>query len=178
MRKTSVVLGLIAVMFVGCASAPEARPDQRALEARADGTIETFIARDPSMRQLLSQSAGYAVFPEIVEGGFVVGGSMGVGVVYQNERPVGYAELRAGSLGLQLGGQSFSQIVVFETTEALDRLRAGNFDMSAGVTATAIQSGAAASARFEGGTAVFVDDESGLMAGASVAGEQFTFHAK
>ena len=86
--------------------------------------------------------------------------------------------MRAGSVGLQAGGQAFSQIVVFQTEEALNRLMAGNFDMSAGVTATALASGSAASVEFEGGTAVFVDDETGLMAGASIEGQSLNFTAK
>lgn len=179
MRKTSiVVLGLFLGVCLGCASAPETRPDQRALEARADATVEHFVDRDPTLRQLLAEAPGYVVFPSIAAGGFVVGGQTGVGVVYEDGRPIGYAEMREANIGAQIGGQSYAQLVVFETRDALDRLKSGNFDLSAGVTATAIQSGAAASTRFEGGTAVFIDDESGLMAGAVVGGEQIEFRAK
>ncbi|AKF08603.1 hypothetical protein DB32_005752 [Sandaracinus amylolyticus] len=165
-------------MFFGCASAPESRPDQRALEARADGALETMMARDTSLRPLLSRAAGYVVFPEVTEGGFIVGGAQSVGVVYENGRPTGYAELRGGTVGAQIGGQSYSQLVVFEDRQALQRLRAGNFDLTAGVTATAIQAGAAAQANFEGGTAVFIDSQSGLMAGATVGGESITYISK
>ncbi|MDQ3037021.1 MAG: YSC84-related protein [Myxococcota bacterium] len=98
--------------------------------------------------------------------------------MYENGRSIGYAELREGSIGVQIGGQSFAQIIVFPTQAALDRLTAGSFDPSAGVTATAIQSGAAAATRFEDGVAVFVDDEQGLMAGATLAGQAYGFRAK
>ena len=176
-KNLLVVVGLVA-LFAGCAGSPETRPEQRGLEARADATVEQFVSRDPSLGDLLASAAGYAVFPEVMEGGFIVGGSSGVGVVYSRYTPVGYSEMRAGSVGLQAGGQAFSQIVVFQTEEALNRLMAGNFDMSAGVTATALASGSAASVEFEGGTAVFVDDETGLMAGASIEGQSLNFTAK
>lgn len=179
MRKTTTVLvGLIATMFLGCASAPQTRPDQRALEARADATVQTFVARNADFGTMLDDAAGYAVFPQVAEGGFIVGGAQSVGVVYERGRPVGYVELREGSLGAQIGGQTYSQIVVFQTEAALDRLRAGNFDLGAGASVTAIQSGLVAQTRFENGVAIFVDDEAGLMAGATVSGQNLSFIAK
>jgi lipid-binding SYLF domain-containing protein len=179
MRKMSVViLGLFVAAFFGCASAPSTRPDQRALEARAEATVSHFVTRDPTLRPLLAEAPGYVVFPEIASGGFVVGGEGGVGVVFEDGRPIGYAELQEANIGAQIGGQSYSQIIVFETQGALNRLKAGNFDLSANATATAITAGAAASTRFESGTAVFIDNQSGLMAGATVGGERIVFRAK
>ncbi|UJR78778.1 YSC84-related protein [Sandaracinus amylolyticus] len=178
MLRAQVLFGLFASLVLGCASAPESRPDQRALEARADGAVQTMTARDPTLRPLLARSAGYIVFPEVTEGGFIVGGAQSVGVVYENGRPTGYAELRGGTVGAQIGGQSYSQLVVFDSREALNRMRAGNFDLTAGLTATAIQSGAAAQANFENGTAVFIDSQSGLMAGATVGGESISYISK
>ena len=177
-RTKSVVLGLAAAMLAACASAPETRPEQQALEARAEATVETMVARDPSLGELLAGAPGYVVFPQVAEGGVIVGGANGVGVVFEDGRPTGYAELREGSVGLQLGGQSYSELVVFETDDALTRFKTGNFDLTAGVTATAIMSGAGASTRFEDGVAVFVDDESGLMAGATLAGQSISYSAK
>lgn len=177
-KTTGFVLGLIATMFFGCASAPQTREDRSALEARADATVQSMVASDPSLGDVLARSAGYAVFPEIAEGGFVVGGAGGVGVVYERGRPIGYSELRAGTVGAQIGGQSYSEIIVFENRGALDRFRAGNFDLQAGLSATAVQSGAAARAQFENGVAVFVGGESGLMAAANVGGQSLNFTAK
>lgn len=172
------MIGLLASVLAACASAPESREDQLSLEARADATVQRMIERDESLGQLLARAPGYAVFPDVTSAGFVVGGSGGTGVVYENGVVVGYAELTGGSVGAQIGGQSFSELIVFETPEALDRFRAGNFDLSADASATAIRSGAAASTRFEGGTAVFIDDQSGLMASATVGGQQINFRAK
>ncbi len=179
MRKTSIGIGLVvALLFAACASAPQTRPDQRALEARADATVARMEARDPTLAGLLANSVGYIVFPEVTTGGMIVGGASSVGVVYEHGRPIGYSELRAGSIGAQIGGETYSQLIVFDQQSALDRMRAGNFDLSAGLTATAVTSGASAHAPFENGTAVLIDNESGLMAAATVGGEQLSFTAK
>lgn len=178
-KSYSVALcAVLASMLAACASAPESRPEQSALEARASAVVESMTARDPTLAAVLEDAAGYVVFPQVAEAGFIVGGSNGVGVLFQNGRPVGYSELYEGTLGLQLGGQSFSELVVFQNEGALDRFKAGNFDLTADVTAVAIQAGAAAGARFESGVAVFVDDQTGLMAGATLGGQTMSYSAK
>lgn len=179
MTKTKwIMFGLLAAVLAACASAPESRADQRSLEAEADATLARMVGRDDSLRALVARAPGYAVFPSITSAGLVVGGSGGVGVVYENDVVVGFAEARGGSIGAQIGGQSFSELIVFETPEALARFRAGNFDLSADASATAIRSGAAATARFENGTAVFIDDQSGMMASATIGGQSINFTAK
>ena len=178
MRKISLVAFVIASLCAACTSAPQTRPDQRALEARADATIESMVRQDSSLRAVLNRSAGYAVFPSVTTGGFMVSGTGGVGVVYERGWPVGYVELQGGNFGATIGGESYSEIIIFETRDALNRLRSGNFDMNADIHATAISSGTAASATFEEGTAVFIDDESGLFASAAVGGQRLSYTAK
>lgn len=174
-----LVLGLLSALSFGCATAPQTRPDRRVLEARADAAMQSMLSQDEGLGPLVARAAGYVVFPQIAAGGAIVGGRSGVGVVYaRGGQAIGYAELRGGSFGAQLGGQTYSQLIVFEDDAALRRFTAGNFDLSADATATAITSGTAASAQFEEGTAIFIDDESGLMAGATVGGDSITFRAK
>lgn len=180
MSKRSVCSNLIGVlagllMLAGCAGAPQTRGEQQAMDQRAQAALQTMVAHDPSLREVLDRSAGYAVFPQVGEGAAIVGGSHGVGVVYQNGRPVGYATLSQATVGAQLGGQSFTELIVFQTPDALNRLKAGNFDFTANASATALKAGAAANARFEGGTAVFVDNQAGLMAALNVGGQQISF---
>lgn len=167
--------GVILGLLVGCASAPATREERQTLEASASGTIDSMVARDPSLRGVLARAAGYVVFPDVNQGGFIVGGQGGGGVAYQGNRPIGYSELSGASVGLQAGGQSYSQLVVFETPEALARFREGTFEMSANAQATALDSGAAANAPFVDGVAVFISGQSGAMAGVSVAGENMSF---
>ncbi len=169
-------LPLAAVLLAACASVPQGRGEQQALVSQANSTLQMMTAQDPSLRELLDRSAGYAVFPSVGEVGVVaVGGQQGVGVVYEQGRPIGFARIREATLGPQLGGQSFSQLIVFEDRAALDRLRAGNFDLTAGAQATALGWGAGARTRFEDGVAVIISSERGLIAGATIGGQNIDF---
>ena len=59
-------------------------------------------------------SYGYAVFPTIGKGGFVVGGAHGKGRVYQKGKYIGDTSMTQLSVGLQLGGQAYSEMIFFE----------------------------------------------------------------
>ncbi len=171
------VIGALAglLMMAGCASAPASRQGQQAMDARAQATLQSMVAKDPSLRNVLERSAGYVVFPEIGEGAALVGGAHGVGVVYQGGRPIGFATLNQATIGAQLGGQTYAELIVFQTPEALERLKAGNFSLTASASASALTAGAAAQANFEGGQAVFISSPSGLMAAANVGGQNISY---
>src|SRR3954470_3790256 len=94
------------------------------LHADAQATIEAFMQKDPALEKFMETSAGYAVFPNITEGGFIVGGAHGDGLVYQNGKPVGEATVTKASIGAQAGGQSFAEIIFFQTPEALQQFKA------------------------------------------------------
>ena len=96
----------------GCATAPRTVQQRQDLEARADATLQTMIGRDPGLRDVLDASYGYAVFPEIGKGGFIVGAAYGRGILYEHGQAVGTVELNQGSLGAQLGGQTLSELLV------------------------------------------------------------------
>jgi lipid-binding SYLF domain-containing protein len=167
---------IVAVLGLwGCAGAPETREERAALESDAEATLAAMTRRDPTLGKVLDEAAGYVVFPTIGESAVLVGGAQGVGVVYADGEPIGYAVLRQGSIGAQLGGRSFSELIILRTPEALARMRSGNFDLTANVSATALESGAGRNASFENGVGVFVDNEAGLMASAAVGGQQIDF---
>lgn len=167
---------LVAVLFAACATVPQERAQRAALVSEANATLQMMTAHDPSLRDLLERSYGYAVFPTVGEVGVLaVGGRGGVGVVFEQGEAIGFARIREATLGPQLGGQTFSQIIVFESRAALDRMRAGDFDLTAGVQGTVLGWGASASTQFENGVAVIVSSERGLMAGATVGGQSIRF---
>jgi lipid-binding SYLF domain-containing protein len=182
MTKRSRLLALspalavaLALALAACATAPETRAEQEGLEQQASAALQSMQAADPTLRSVLDDAHGYVIFPEISEGAAVVGGAGGTGVVYEQGRPIGYATLSHATIGPQLGGQSFSELIVFEDSAALERLKAGDFDLTAEAEATALRSGVSARTEFQDGVAVFVDAESGLFAGASVGGQRIDF---
>ena len=87
------------------------------------------------------------------KGGFVVGGSYGTGQVVARGKVAGTAKLLKATIGLQAGGQAFSQMIFFEDKHAYDEFTSGSFELDAGMSAVAITTGVQASAGTGGKTA-------------------------
>ena len=104
--------------------------------------------RDPGLRDRLQSSYAHAVFPDVGKAGVVaVGGAYGNGILYENGRARGFVELKQGSVGLHLGGETVTGLVLRDQYE-VQRLKAGTFDLGADATAVALTTGAASAAAF------------------------------
>jgi lipid-binding SYLF domain-containing protein len=170
------VVVFAALALVGCSTEPKSAEGKANLHDDVVATLNKFERADTSMHDLLNNRAyGYAVFPKIGKGGAIVGGAYGKGEVYEQGKVVGYCDMTQASVGLQLGGQSYSELLVFSTKEAFDRFKSGNFSLSANVSAVAATAGAAGAAKFENGVAIFITGEAGLMGELSVGGQKFSF---
>ena len=141
---------------------------------------------------------GYAVFPTIGKGGFVLGGAYGKGRVYQKGRYVGDTSVVQLSAGWQLGGQAYSQIIFFGNQSAFDEFTSGNFEFSADASAVAITAGASAMASTAGssagasgtsehataagqyykGMATFTIAKGGLMYAATLGGQKYSYELR
>jgi len=187
MSTKKLVFGISAVLGLAAAGAAQA--------ANYHETIELFKNAGQSAAYF-QNSYGYAVFPTIGEGGFVVGAAHGNGRVYAHHKLLGKASMTQVSVGFQAGGQAYSEIVFFENQQALDAFESGNFQFSADAGAVAITAAASASAGTQGGgqagasgtennavangsyhngVAIFTIAKGGLMYDAVVAGQKFSF---
>jgi lipid-binding SYLF domain-containing protein len=180
MSKSIVVSAVVAALgfaLIGCGgeTAPSKPEERSALQSEAQAALQRLSSKDATMQALLNASYGYAVFPNVGAGGAIVGGAYGRGVVYQQGRFAGYADLSQASIGLQLGGQTYTEIVVFQNKDAFDRFRNNSTSFTADAAAVAVKSGSSAQANFKNGVAVFTDPNGGLMANISVGGQRFTF---
>lgn len=157
-------------------------------------TIKIFKEAGESAK-FFKSAYGYAVFPTIGEAGFVVGGAYGEGRVYARGKLTGNTSVKQVSVGFQLGGQAYSQIIFFEDRRAYDEFISGNFEFGAEASAVAITAGASASAstggstagisggkrdaatigKYQKGMAVFTVAKGGLMYQATVNGQKFSF---
>jgi lipid-binding SYLF domain-containing protein len=171
-----MVVTLAAGLAVGCASVDTAQ-EKQVLVKQATTSRQAWINDDPTIEGVTKKGYGYAFFPDVGSGGFIVAGSHGNGVVYEQGRHVGYAELTGGSLGLTVGGQKYSELVVFENKAAMDRFKKGEMNFGANANAVIAKSGAGASAAFVNGVAVLVRPLAGAMAEASLGGQQLKFIA-
>ena len=98
--------------------------------------------------------------------------------------------------GLQLGGQAFSQLILFEDERSFDEFTDGNFEFGAQITAVALTAGAGAEATttgagtnasggednanvgssgFRKGMATFMLNKGGLMYEATLGGLEFSY---
>lgn len=174
MLKLIAVCALAATACGGGAPKTEAQRDR--LEDSAQATLKEMEFRDPSLRELLDQAYAYAVFPQIGKGGAIVGGAFGRGLLYERNRPTGAVELTQGSIGAQLGGQSFAELIVLRNADDVAQLKSGTFDVGGSASAVALTEGAARAANVgANANAVFVLPRGGLMADLSVTGQTLRF---
>lgn len=134
-----------------------------------------MIKMDMGLANFFTNAAGYVIFPNVGKGGFIIGGASGNGVVYEDGKMIGMADLKKLSVGLQAGGQAITEVIFFETADDLNEFKEGDFEFSAEASAVALKSGVAVNAKYKDGVAVFALPKAGLMADASVGGQKFEF---
>lgn len=162
------------MLFAGLALVVRAA-DQEKLQADVDAAIKAFQSADSGLKDTFRTAAGYVVFPNVGKGGFVVGGAHGNGLVYEKGKLIGHASLTQVTVGAQVGGQEFSEVIFFETPGALAKFKESGFAMSAQIGAVAAAEGASKNAKYVEGVMVFTKAKQGLMAEASVGGQKFKF---
>ncbi len=169
------IVSTIALAVVACAGTPKTQSERDTMYQQANSTIAAMQTRDPSLTPLLNSAAGYAVFPNVGKGGFIAGAAHGRGVLYEHGQPTGFVTMTQGSVGAQIGAQSFAQLVVLRTPYEVQKLKMGNFSLGANISAVALTAGAGAAADTTRGVNVFIMPRGGVMAELSVSGQQFSF---
>lgn len=181
------LLSILAFASLAFAASP-------ALADEYTDTINVFKKAGES-GQFFARSYGYAVFPTVGKGGVGIGGAYGKGRVYAKGKWVGNTSVTQVSVGLQLGGQAYSQMIFFEDERAFKEFTSGSFEFGADASAVAITAAANASAgtggssagasagkndaktvgAFNKGMATFTVAKGGLMYEAALAGQKFNY---
>jgi hypothetical protein len=141
----------------------------------AQETIAVFKKVDPGLAHFFEGAVGYAVFPTIGKGAVGIGGAGGSGVVFEKGKAIGKASVTQVTIGLQLGGQTYSEIIFFETVPAFNDFKKETLALAAQASAVAASAGTSTNAKYQNGVAVFTLPKGGLMAEASVGGQKFGF---
>ena len=150
-------------------------PEVDKLRPEAEEALNHFKKADSTLVTLLDAAEGYAIFPKIGKGGLVIGGAHGNGLLYQKEGLLGSVSMSQVTVGAQIGGQEFSELILFETKEALDAFKESKYEMTAQAGAVAAAEGASKNAKYVDGVVVFTRPVKGLMAEATVGGQKFKF---
>jgi lipid-binding SYLF domain-containing protein len=173
-----MVVGVIGLLAINaCSTAPGSAEGRADIKRDAAAALAKAQVNDPTLVNVFDDAAGYAVFPSVGKGAAGIGGAYGKGVLYERGKAVGYCDLSQASIGLQLGGQAYTEIIAFENKAAVETFKQGNLRFDAQATAVALKSGAGANAKFTNGVAVFTMDEAGLMYEASIGGQKFSYQA-
>ncbi len=157
------------------ATAPQSEAKRDTLDSDVQRTLDAMRSEDPSFGRFIDDAYAYAVYPTVGKGGLIAGGAYGKGEVFEQGKMIGYSDLTQVTVGAQIGGQSYSEVVAFENKAALDKFISREYALDAAVSAVALKSGAAKNARFQNGIAVFQYIKGGLMAEAAVGGQRFRF---
>lgn len=145
----------------------------------AQSTISRFKLKDPSIGKFFDTAHGYAVFPKITKGAAGIGAAHGEGgVVWEKGVHVGFAEMSQVTVGAQLGGQSFAEVVFFQTPSAFEDFKYGRTKFAGNASAVWADSGSAATNDYREGVAVFALPIEGAMFEASIGGQEFKYRAK
>jgi lipid-binding SYLF domain-containing protein len=139
--------------------------------------IQKFKDKDPGLAKVFADAHGYAVFPTVGKGGMIVGAARGKGYVYQGGRLIGRSTLTQVSIGLQLGGQAYSEVVFLKDAAALDNFKSGRLKLDAQASAVALTARASADLAYRNGVAIVTMAKGGLMYEASVGGQKFSYKA-
>ena len=179
----ALTIGLLMTLFCSSAYADEYSDTKKMFE-------------DAGISNMFNSAYGYALFPTIGKAGFVVGGAYGKGHVYEQGKRIGDTAMTQATVGFQIGGAGFSQVIFFQDKRALSEFINGNFEFGAEAQATAITAAAGASANTSGnsatasggknnattvgggyhkGLSTFTITKGGLMFEATVGGQKFSF---
>lgn len=174
--KRNIVLSVSAGIFMALNLALVAQAGSREeLHKEVEEAIALLKKTDPSLKKFFNDSHGYAIFPSVGKGAIGIGGAYGQGEVYEKGKLIGLATLSQVTIGVQLGGQAYIEIVFFEDKGTLASFKESRTSISAQVSAVAAAAGAAAHAKYEYGVAIFTLQKNGLMFEASVGGQKFKF---
>jgi len=145
------------------------------MEEQVKASIARFQEKDGGIKKWFKESAGYAIFPKVYKAGIGFGGAIGKGQVYEGSKHVGNTSLKQATIGFQLGGQAYSEVIFFRDKEALEKFKSGNFEFGAQVSAVAATAGASDDASFDQGLMVYTVEIGGLMYEATVGGQKFSY---
>ncbi len=145
------------------------------LEVEAKEAMVRVKTVEPNIENYIASAYAYAIFPSIKKGGLVFGGARGRGLVYRQGQLVGTSKATQLTVGAQIGGQSFGQLLLFRDEPAFDLFKLGKSSFAAAASAVAASEGKATTSDYVRGVRVITVAGNGLMAEAAIGSLKYTF---
>ena len=125
MKKNSVyTIIFIAILLSGLTNtAPCWAASADEIDAKVNAVLHKFYEEVGAGKELSKKSKGILIFPDVVKAGFVIGGEYGEGALRIKKKTVEYYSTIAGSIGLQIGAQAKTVILMFMDKEVLSDFR-------------------------------------------------------
>ncbi len=89
------------------------------INAGANDAMKRFYQEVGAGKELAGKAQGILIFPSVLKAGIGIGGEYGEGLLRIKGRTDGYYSTAAASIGLQLGMQSKTVMILFMTPKAL-----------------------------------------------------------
>jgi len=167
--------GLISLS--GCGSEPTTPVQQKQLSNDSKSSLKDMEIADPALKDRVNSAYAYAIFPSVGKGGVGVEAATGNGDVFRGGKFIGNARLTLIGTGLDLGAETYGELILFQTPEALSNFENNNLRFDASASAVILKAGVADTRNFENGVIVYLDPHGGAMLEAGIGGQQFTFKA-
>ena len=179
MKKSFIITLVPSVMIfssVLIANVAVAQSDKdKKIMVDCDSAKAEFLRTDALLKNVFAGAYGYVILPNVGKGAVGVGGASGNGIVYEQGKIVGKAKMSQITIGFQVGGQAYRELIFFESKAALDRFKSNKLEFSAQASAVAARQGASVNAKYVDGIMIYTQQKGGLMYEASVGGQKFKF---
>ncbi|MBV6425097.1 MAG: hypothetical protein NAOJABEB_02911 [Steroidobacteraceae bacterium] len=121
-----------AVCVIALAASPVWADSKVEIDAKVQEARAELAKHTRAGAELASKAKGVLIFPRVIKAGFGVGGEYGEGALQVGGKTVGYYNIAAASIGLQLGAQARTEVILFMTADALRKFQ-GSDGWKAGV---------------------------------------------
>ncbi len=175
MKRTWIWLAALAAILLmpACASSPKNSEQRAELGEHVRRTLDRFREADPDLITAMSRAHGFAVIPRVAKAGAGVGAAHGWGEVFERGRHVGYAEVTQATVGLQLGTQHYSELILFDDEAAMQRFQTNPLSFTAQTNSAG--PGMLADAGTHEGVRVCTLSQDGVMLEISLGGQSLKF---
>ena len=172
-KRQPIVCFLVTALLIVVASPGFAAQEEFVTQVQQ--TIERFQTVEPRTTDLFQTAYAYVVFPRIEKGAAGIGAASGDGLVFENGRLTGSARMSQVSLGVQVGGGTYAQVIFFENRETMNQFLRNDIMATSQATLWRAEDTESVHGSDRPGLLVFTMGRTGVFAAASAGAERVSF---